>query len=63
MLSCQVELTSNDYSFLSHDPYANCAQPIKSKFELFVVDDMKYCGILNDADQNQVRQVLLLVVT
>lgn len=54
-----MELTNNDYSFLSHDPYANCAHPIKSKFELFVVDDKKYCGILNEADLNQVQQRII----
>ena len=56
MLSCQVELKSDDYGFLSHDSYANCAQPIKAKFDLFVVDNMKYCGILNETDLNQVQQ-------
>ena len=59
MLSCQVELKSGDYGFLSHDSYANCAQPIKAKFDLFVVDNMKYCGILNEADLNQVQQRII----
>lgn len=59
MLSCQVELKSDDYGFLSHDSYANCAQPIKAKFDLFVVDNMKYCGILNETDLNQVQQRII----
>ena len=59
MLSCQVELKSDDYGFLSHDSYANCAQPIKAKFDLFVVDDMKYCGILNEADLIQVQHRII----
>lgn len=59
MLSCQVELKSDDYGFLSHDSYANCAQPIKAKFDLFVVDDMKYCGLLNEADLTQVQQRII----
>ena len=59
MLSCQVKLQSDDYVFLSHDSYANCAQPIKAKFDLFVVDDMKYCGILNESDLNQVQQRII----
>ena len=54
MLSCQVELKSDNYDFLSHDSYANCAQTIKAKLDLFVVDDMKYCGMLNEADLNHV---------
>lgn len=36
--------------FLSHDSFANCAQPIKAKLESFMVDDMKYCGLLNETD-------------
>lgn len=59
MLSCQVELKSDDYGFLSHDSYANCAQPIKAKFDLFVVVDMKYCGLLNEADLTQVQQRII----
>lgn len=59
MLACQVELKCADYDFLSHDSYANCAQPIKAKSELFMVDDLKYCGLLNDADLNQVQQHII----
>ena len=59
MLSCQVELKSDDYGFLSHDSFANCAQPIKAKFDLFVVVDMKYCGLLNEADLTQVQQRII----
>ena len=35
------------------------AQPIKAKFDLFVVDNMKYCGILNEADLIQVQQRII----
>ena len=59
MHSCQVELKRDNYDFLSHDSYANCAQPIKAKIDLFVVDDMKYCGILNEADLIQVQQRII----
>ena len=59
MLSCQVPLKGNDYDFLSHDSYANCAQPIKAKLESFIVDDMKYCGLLNDSDLTQVQQRII----
>ena len=59
MLSCQVLLKGDDYSFLSHDSYANCAQPIKAKLESFMVDDMKYCGLLNEADLTQVQQRII----
>lgn len=59
MLACQVELKSCDYEFLSHDSYANCAQPIKAKSELFMIDDLKYCGILKDSDLSQVRQQII----
>ena len=59
MLSCQVELKSDDYDFLNHNSFANCAQPIKARFDLFVVDDMKYCGRLNEVDLIQVQQRII----
>lgn len=59
MLSCQVMLKGNDYNFLSHDSYANCAQPLRAKIEAFMVDDMKYCGLLNATDLTQVQQRII----
>lgn len=59
MLACQVELKGADYDFLSHDSYANCAQPIKAKSELFMVDNLKYCGLLKDNDLLQVQQQVI----
>jgi len=59
MLACQVELKVSDYDFLSHDSYANCAQPIKAKSELFMVDDLKYCGLLKDNDLLQVQHQVI----
>lgn len=59
MLSCQVELNGDDYDFLSHNSYANCAQPIKAKLESFMVDNMQYCGLLNEADLTRVQQRII----
>ena len=59
MLACQVGLKSDGYDFLSHDSYVNCAQPIKAKGEVFMQDDLKYCGILKDSDLEQVRQMII----
>lgn len=59
LLACQVELKVENYDFLSHDSYANCAQPIKARRELFMVDELKYCGILNDSDLLQVQQQII----
>ena len=59
MVACQVELKESDYDFLSHDSYANCAQPIKAKSEIFMVDDLKYCGLLKDNDLLQVQQQVI----
>ena len=42
-----------------HDSFANCAQPIKAKLESFMVDDMKYCGLLNETDLTQVQQRII----
>ena len=36
-----------------------CAQPIKAKLESFMVDDMKYCGLLNETDLTQVQQRII----
>lgn len=59
MLSCQVPLKAADYDFLSHDSYANCAQPIRAKFGVFKEDERRYCGILNEADLDQVQQRII----
>ena len=59
MLSCQVLLKCADYDFLSHDSYANCAQPIRAKFEVFMEDNRRYCGVLNEADLSQVQQRII----
>ncbi len=59
MLSCQVKLKSNDYDFLSHDSYVNCAQPVRAKLEAFMLDDRKYCGLLNEADLAQVQNRII----
>ena len=59
MLSCQVPLKADDYDFLSHDSYANCAQPLRAKFEAFMGDERKYCGMLNEADLYQVQQRII----
>lgn len=59
MLSCQVPLKSADYDFLSHDSFANCAQPLRAKFEVFMEPERKYCGILNDTDLRLVQQRII----
>ena len=59
LLACQVELKGENYDFLSHDSYANCAQPIKARRELFMVDELKYCGLLNDSDLSQIQQQII----
>ena len=56
MLACQIELKAIDYQFLSHDSYANCAQPIKVGFDHFTNKELKYCGLLNNADLLQIQQ-------
>lgn len=59
LLACQVELKGDNYDFLSHDSYANCAQPIKAKLEVFMINDFKYCGLLSDADLTEIQQQLI----
>ena len=59
MLVCQLEIKKADYDFLSHDSYINCAQPIKANFSHFVNNELKYCGLLNDADLRLVQQQII----
>lgn len=59
MLSCQVVLKGDDYDFLSHDSYANCAQPVRAKLEAFMSDEMKYCGLLSGGDLTQVQDRII----
>lgn len=59
MLSCQVVLKGEDYDFLSHDSYANCAQPVRAKLEAFMSDEMKYSGLLNDGDLKLVQERII----
>ena len=59
MLACQVEVKAEDYDFLSHNSYINCAQPIKAKYEHFKNEELKYCGMLTDELLMQVRQAII----
>lgn len=59
MLACQLELKKVNYDFLAHDSYVNCAQPIKANFQHFMGEEVKYCGILNEADLILVRQQII----
>ena len=59
LLACQVELKGNDYDFLSHNSYANCAQPIKAKLGAFMINDFKYCGLLTESDLKEVQQQII----
>ena len=59
MLACQVEMKAEDYNFLSHNSYINCAQPIKAKYEHFKNEELKYCGMLTDELLIKVRQAII----
>ena len=59
MLACQLELKEVDYDFLSHDSYVNCAQPIKANYSHFLNDELKYCGLLTEADLHLVQQQII----
>lgn len=56
MLDCQVYVKSEDYDFLSHDSFVNCAQPMIGITTHFVGDEYKYCGLLDESDLVLVRQ-------
>ncbi|MBR1377837.1 MAG: hypothetical protein IJ557_01770 [Bacteroidaceae bacterium] len=59
MLSCQMILRGDDYDFLSHDSYANCAQPVRAKLEAFMSEEMKYCGLLKECDLKMVQERII----
>lgn len=45
--------------FLSHDSYANCAQPLRAKLEAFISDEMKYCGLLSEDDLTHIQDRII----
>lgn len=59
LLACQVEIQADNYVFLSHNSYVNCAQPLKAKFDHFKGNDFKYCGMLSDSDFEQVKNNII----
>ena len=59
MLACQIEVKAADYDFLAHDSYVNCAQPLSAKFEHFISDEFKYCGMLSDNDVAEVQRQII----
>lgn len=56
MLDCQVYVKSDEYDFLSHDSFVNCAQPVIGSTDHFVGDEYRYCGLLKTDDLAQVRK-------
>ena len=59
MLDCQVYVKSENYDFLSHDSFVNCAQPMIGNTTHFVGDEYKYCGLLDESDLVLVRQSIV----
>ena len=59
MLDCQVYVKSENYDFLSHDSFVNCAQPMIGNTTHFVGDEYKYCGLLDESDLVSVRQSIV----
>ncbi|MGN0280877.1 MAG: hypothetical protein ACI4B3_01065 [Prevotella sp.] len=58
LLSRQVQILNERYSFLSHDSYVNCAQPLKGTADFF--NGFKRVGQLTDEDLNLVRKEVVL---
>lgn len=57
MLSCQVLLMAS--SFMSNDCYANYAQHIRAKFDVFMEEERRYCSMLNETDLYQIQQRII----
>ena len=58
LLSRQVQILNERYSFLTHDSYVNCAQPWKGTADFF--QDFKRVGQLTDEDLKLVKQEIVL---
>ena len=59
LLERQLLLRADEYDFLSHDSYVNCAQPFKSRLDYFSDAEYKYKGHLYDTHIKQVRNFLI----
>lgn len=59
MLERQLHLSADDYDFLSHESYINCAQPFKSHLDFFSDSAYKYKGHLSDDHIKQVQEHLI----
>ena len=57
LLSRQVQILNEKYSFLSHDSYVNCAQPLKGTSDFF--KGYKRVGQLTDDDIQLVRKEIV----
>lgn len=57
LLSRQVQILNEKYSFLSHDSYVNCAQPLKGTSNFF--KGYKRVGQLTDDDIKLVRKEIV----
>ena len=57
LLSRQVQLKCEDYRFLSHDSYINCAQPLKGGSDFF--KGCKRVGLLRNEDLQLVREEII----
>lgn len=59
LLKHQLEISPDKYSFLSHVSYINCATPFKLNSNIFANSDMKYVGILDKTDLQEVRRHII----
>jgi|WetSurMetagenome_2_1015567.scaffolds.fasta_scaffold80589_2 hypothetical protein len=53
-LKLQLPIKKEDYDFLDHDSYINCANPIEGRLDKFSECDFSYKALLKDADFNKV---------
>ena len=59
MLERQLCLRADEYDFLSHESYVNCAQPFKSRLDFFSDAGYKYKGCLSEIHIKQVQDFLI----
>lgn len=55
LLERQLEISDEQYSFLTHKSYINCAQPHKLSAKMFSDPSYEYVGMIEDTDLEEIR--------
>lgn len=59
LLKLQVMIRPNEYSFLSHDSFINCSNPITGQLTHFDTPEFQYKGQLTETHTQEVQQKII----